>query len=290
MREERGPLGFQHDVRVSLPIDRLLALAAFTALSGPAALGAPRAEQGDCRVSAPREEHLKAVDPRGELEFAAGGRAVLSGLHWPEDESLSREARARLLERRARPLTVIARGEIDRWGRAHVDAATVGENGGDMTGDLAGTLIAAGLALTDAGESDALCRPDLLALEEAPRRAGRGLWTSPVRDARDGKGLEAAEGDFVLAQGRVLHVGERSRRTYLNFARRGEPGLSVTVPKRTWRIMQERGLTAATLRGRFVRVRGRVEVWRGPVIDIANADMIEVLEGQGAAGDEAPRR
>jgi hypothetical protein len=50
------------------------------------------------------------------------------------------------------------------------------------------------------------------------------------------------------------------------------------VSKRTWRQLQERGLSAATLRGRLVRVRGIVELWRGPTLDVASADMIEILD------------
>ena len=76
----------------------------------------------------------------------------------------------------------------------------------------------------------------------------------------------------------TAEVGERARRTYLDFARRGEDGLTVTVSKRTWRLLQERGLSAANLRGRLVRVRGIVEVWRGPTLDMASADMIEILD------------
>ena len=102
---------------------------------------------------------------------------------------------------------------------------------------------------------------------------------------RDGAALRARMGRFVVTQGRVLWVGERARRTYLDFARKGEDGLTVTVSKRTWRHLQERGLSAASLRGREVRVRGRLEAWRGPTLDVASADMIEVLDGE-----RAPRR
>ncbi len=34
-----------------------------------------------------------------------------------------------------------------------------------------------------------------------------------------------------------------------------------------------------------MRVRGTVEIWRGPILDIAAADLIEVLEGRGVPGN-----
>ena len=246
-----------------------------------AAQAAPRVEES-CRASALREDRLEAVGPRGEMVLASGARAILAGLHWPETDSEAAEASAWLMRHRGRPLTLSAFGAEDRWGRAPVEAFADPASEEDEPVDLAAGLIAAGLAAVDAGESDVLCRPDLLALEAAPRAGGRGVWRVPVHDARDGPGLAALAGRFVVAEGRVVHVGERPARTYLDFARRGGAGLSVTVPKRTWRTMSERGLSASRLRGRLARVRGRVEIRRGPTIEIVGAGMIEIVEGEQA--------
>ncbi|SFG36865.1 hypothetical protein SAMN05192565_102153 [Methylobacterium gossipiicola] len=234
----------------------------------------------ECRTAPLPDTALTAIGARGELAFASGTRGVLDGLRWPETPDLAEAAAAWLETHRGVPLTLVARGETDRWGRVHVDALAA-----DGTVDLAGGLIEAGLAVVDAGERDSLCRPGLLALEAAARGAGRGLWregaSSPGEHAaEDGVALRARLGRFVVARGRVLWVGERARRTYLDFARRGGDGLTVTVSKRTWRQLQDRGLSAATLRGRLVRVRGIVEIWRGPTLDVASADMIEVLDSQ----------
>jgi len=234
----------------------------------PAMAAAP-----ECRTNPLPTTALTAVGPRGELVFASGARGVLDGLRWPEASEFAGAAAAWLEAQRGVPLILVARGETDRWGRFHVDASAA-----DGTVDLAGGLVEAGLATVDAGERDSLCRPGLLAVEAGARRAGRGLWRETEQDAQDGAALRTRLGRFVVARGRVLWVGERARRTYLDFARRGEDGLTVTVSKRTWRLLQERGLSAANLRGRLVRVRGIVEVWRGPTLDMASADMIEILD------------
>lgn len=245
-------------------------------LGGASARAAPRTAP-ECRPAPARVDAIAGIGPRGELALASGGRAVLSGLHWPEEAKAASAAEAWLGIRRGRPLTLVARGEPDRWGRVRVDASD--EAGGV---DLAGGLIAAGLAQADSGEADTLCRPALLGLEQAPRAAGSGLWSVPGPGVRDGAALRAAAGRFVVAQGRLVGVGERPGRTYLDFVSRGEDGLTVTVSKRTWRQLQERGLSATTLEGRLVRVRGVVEVRRGPTIDVASADMIEVLDEERA--------
>lgn len=238
-----------------------------------------RAVPPECRTVPLPAAALTAVSPRGELSFTSGARGVLDGLRWPEAPDLAGAAAAWLETHRGAPLTLTARGETDRWGRAHLDALAA-----DGTVDLAGGLVEAGLAVVDAGERDSLCRPGLLALEAGSRAAGRGLWREAEEKAEDGAALRTRLGRFVVARGRILWVGERARRTYLDFARRGADGLTVTLSKRTWRQVQERGLSAATLRGRLVRVRGIVELWRGPTLDVASADMIEVLDMAQAQG------
>lgn len=240
--------------------------------------GLAASADGACRAGASRDDSLAGLGPRGELVLASGRRARLSDLRWPDRPDQDEAARNRLLAFRGLPLAVTERGSEDRWGLRRID----GIAGGAEPVDLAGELIAAGLATADPGEADGLCRPGLRALESAPREAGRGVWAGGAVAATDLAGLTARAGRFAVVEGRILHVGERSSRTYLDFARRGEPGLTVTVQKRTWRSLSEHGLSAAALRGRFVRIRGMVEIGRGPLVELAGVEAIEVVEGERA--------
>lgn len=294
-RERAAPRerkGFALDAKAGGSM-RALALCALVLATVPA-WAASRSGPAECHPAAAREDAIDAVGPRGEIVLASGGRALLGSLGWPDETEAARAAADRLLARRGRPLTVVARGEPDRWGRARIDGTA--EDAGASV-DLAGSLIGAGLGLVDAGEGDALCRPALLAVEETARNAGLGLWRRPLLDAGDGAALRAAAGRFAVVQGVVRHVGERPARTYLDFAARGEDGLTVSVSKRTWRRMREHGLSAERLRGRVVRVRGVVEIRRGAMLDVASPDLIEVPEetppaasGAGPDRERAPRR
>jgi len=271
-----------------------LAAAGIASLAPLPSQAAPRSGPAECRAAAATRDTIAGLGPRGELRLGSGGQAVLGSLRWPEEPEDARAAEAWLQARVGQPLTLVARGEADRWGRIRVDAQT---EGADAT-DLAGGLIGAGLAPADAGEGETLCRPALLALEEAPRAAGRGIWARPRPAATDGTALRARAGRFAIVEGRVRRVGERAARTYLDFGPSGEDALTVTVSKRTWRRLLERGLSAAGLRGRRVRARGILEIWRGPTLDVASAEAIEVLpeeardDGlrQDANGEPAPRR
>ncbi|CAM3191787.1 MULTISPECIES: pentapeptide repeat-containing protein [Methylobacterium] len=250
-----------------------LVLAA-SGLAGPAGAAGP--DSGDCRPGPARAETLDGIGVRGEVLLGSGARAVLDSLRWPDAPDAAEAARAWLDARRGLALIVVPRGPPDRWGRERADIEIADSRVPDGDIDLAGGLIGAGLAVADANEREVLCRPALRAVEAGARDGKRGLWRAPVLQAADGPALRALAGRFAVVEGRIGHVGERSARTYLDFVARGADGLTVMVPKRTWRMMRARGLSAASLEGRRVRVRGILEVWRGPTLE-ATADAIEVL-------------
>ena len=116
----------------------------------------------------------------------------------------------------------------------------------------------------------------------APRgEQGLGVWAADrykPASADDIAHLRALAGRFALVEGRIRSIGERQQRTYLNFGSDWANDFTVIIPKRTWVIMRDRGLSARALNGRRVRGRGVVEAWRGPTMEIAVADMLEVLD------------
>jgi hypothetical protein len=132
----------------------------------------------------------------------------------------------------------------------------------------------------DADEQDALCNPTLLAAERRAREARLGFWKADrlILPAEKTATLAEQVGRFALAEGRVVSIGERATRTYLNFGRAGTGAFTVTLPKRTWSILRGRGVSAEGLRGRRIRARGIVEMWRAPTMEIVAADMLEILD------------
>jgi hypothetical protein len=215
----------------------------------------------------------------GAFALAGGGAARLVDVRLPESGPAAARASAVLAGLAGEEGLVGTIGEPDRWERA----PALLRIGRDRPVDLADLLVGEGLALVDAGPRDALCRPDLLAAEQVARAARRGIWAEAgtVLPARDQAALAAAAGRFAVVTGRVVSVGVRRDRTYLNFGRDWTRDFAVTIPRRTWGTLLARGHTAESLRGAEVRVRGVVEMRRAPGLDVASADMLEVT---------APRR
>jgi hypothetical protein len=235
------------------------------------------------------EDRMAGVSDAGDLLLASGRTVVVADLRWagPEPGPPMLDAAsakpgpiAWLRSLRDQRVTVRPTGEPDRWNRLTGSVALL--NGGSTPIDLAELAIAEGLALVDVGERDELCRPDLLKLELSARVAGRGVWTTPPVRAGDLEALAGRAGRFAVIEGRIVSVGERANRTYLNFGRDFAKDFAIVVPKRSWAAFKAAGRDATALRGRLVRVRGTIEVRRAPSLEITAPDMLEILpEGAG---------
>ncbi len=171
--------------------------------------------------------------------------------------------------------------EPDRWGRivAQMFVFTEGQEapGRWLEADLAG----AGRAVVRPEPQGRDCAGALLARERGARAAARGVWARGgirVHRADDVAEIAAEAGRHAIVEGRVLSVGERASRTYLNFGRRWSEDFTVTVPKRLWETMGP----GAAWRGRHVRVRGVIDMAGGPLIAVTMAEQIEILSGSAA--------
>lgn len=236
------------------------------------------------------DDVVASVSDTGEFRLVSGTLVRLADLRLARDGDGARRGLAFLRTIAGSPVLAREVGPPDRWGRAAAHLALPGTPGIDL-GEL---LVSEGLAVVDPGGRDLLCRPELLAAEERARRARLGLWRDGAWPLATGghEALAGASGDFAIVQGRVVSVGERRERTYLNFGRDWSRDFNVTIPRRSWESLKARGVTAASLTGRTIRVRGTVEIRRAPTLDLPVPDMLEIVdEDRGTAGkDERDRR
>jgi hypothetical protein len=256
------------------------------ALASPA--GADEAPRPFRCAETTSSDFLADVSPEGEFRLAGGGVARLADLRLAP---AGQAARAAGLWLRSLGQTQVRLRELappDRWGRA---AVILEIPGGAVPIDVGELLVSEGLAIVDPGQRDMLCRRELLAAENRARENRLGLWregTWPIPAAALAD-LERAAGSFAIVEGRVLSVGERRERTYLNFGRDWSRDFNVTIPRRSWADLKARGVTAETLKGRLVRVRGMVEARRTPTLDLVVPDMLELVEARASrSGDRWP--
>lgn len=169
-----------------------------------------------------RPDRLQTVTPEGDLVLESGGPAKLAGLRLPDDGPLRAEAIVLLRAKTGTDVLLEASPERDRWSRI---SAVIRLEEGTPALDLGRSLVETGLAIVDLAASSALCRADLLQFEDAARKRSLGVWRDdrykPI-DAGDTERLRASVGRFVLVEGRIRSIGERSQRVYLNFGGIGQ--------------------------------------------------------------------
>jgi hypothetical protein len=201
----------------------------------------PAAAEG-CAPPTGGETKVVSISEDGDIELADGRIAKLAFVDVPE--GFAEAARASIVSTVGEAVRVIHIGaSADRWGRilALIFPSKSAAESGAQDASLGALIVRAGLARVKpeamAGVENLECFRAMLASETAARRAGAGLWADTryaLKDAADTAGLLGLTGSFAVFEGRVLSVGERRERTYLNFGKRWSEDTTVTIPQRIW--------------------------------------------------------
>lgn len=164
----------------------------------------------------------------------------------------------------------------DRWGRHGV---SVLHDGGGPDRDLALGLVRSGLAMAWPVELPPNCRNLYLQAEASARLANRGRWIHmqhATLDASRGADVATRAGQVTIMSGRINHVGQTRRASYLNFGVRGT-GASAEMGLSVWRGLEGQGWTRDSLKGKMVRVRGVVMEGRPARLLLGDVSAIEFL-------------
>jgi hypothetical protein len=117
-----------------------------------------------------------------------------------------------------------------------------------------------------------------LPLEVNARRSKAGIWRQEMQifNANDPTLVEAAD-EFRIVTGTVTSVGQTKSRTYLNFSDNWSLDFTASIRKRDMGNFKTAGMDLKYLSGKTVRVRGWMDVWRGPHMGLSHPEQIEVI-------------
>lgn len=180
-------------------------------------------------------------------EFARGHRATLA-VHVPKQDRYDR-IRAQ----------VFFEGFEERW--------------------LQVALLRRGLARVNIAPDRSECAAELYAAEREARQKGFGLWANSAYAVRSPENVGRDTGTFQLVEGRVLSVGERDSRFYLNFGSDWRTDFTVTIAPEDRANFRAANIDPAGYQGKYVRVRGFVKQLNGPEIEVATPEAIEPING-----------
>jgi micrococcal nuclease len=218
----------------------------------------------------------KALD--GETFVTTDGTQVrLAGVHGPPDKrdavlrSTTEAARAALaINLQKGALTLAADSVPDRYGRVaaqvFVDRAWV-----------QGTLLKAGMLRVVPDLASAPCAKELIAAEDEARTARIGHWRDGVFSLRTPDQLGGRVGTFQTVEGTVTTATTYKGRAYINFGADYRTDFTVTIAPSDMKSFRTARFDVKKLAGRRVRVRGWVELYNGPEMEIATPAAIETL-------------
>lgn len=144
-----------------------------------------------------------------------------------------------------------------------------------------GAMVSAGLARAYSFADNRAHAAALLALESEARKARRGIWAHPfytVRAAADPTALDRLVGTFQIIEGMVCSAAETRANVYVNFGPDWKTDTTLRIDKPDWPLFEDAGWSVHTLPGTRVRLRGWVDRYNGPMVDMDHPERLERLD------------
>jgi endonuclease YncB( thermonuclease family) len=219
------------------------------------------------------EGRISAILDARTLRLDDGREVRLSGIEIPAVAGIAGTAwlRDHALEQK---ITLRGNDTPDRYGRQHAFVFIAGDGA-----TLQSALVAEGHAIVSASPGDETCMASLKQAELSAESSRLGVWARPefVLTARATDDLLKQTGRFRLVEGKILSARQVGTMLYLNFDKRRIQGFAVTISRRMMPAFAAAGMTAATLTGRRVRVRGWISQHGGPRMEARLPGQIEFI-------------
>lgn len=189
---------------------------------------------------------------------------------WAPAEA-ARRALAQLLE--SAPITIHPTIDgLDRYGR---QPALVYLPDGQL---LQTALLRQGHARIIALPADEELSRELLAAEQKARIARRGLWDHPYYRIRPARPSNLEADRFQVVIGIIVSANRVRNGAYLNFGRHWKTDVTVRLDRTAAASFEERYSPVEELAGRRALVRGWVQEDDGPLIEIRDHRLVELLD------------
>ncbi len=254
---------------------RFLMFLVFVSLFLPPAYAGGLEEGGRARVASVVDGDTVLLDDRRQVRLV-GLQAPKLPLGRPGFEKwpLAGEAK-RALEKLVLGKTVaLGYGgqRTDRHGRA---LAHLFGDGGTW---IQGEMLRLGMARVYTFADNRKLAGDMYALEGEARSGKRGIWGDPYYAVRATAETLNDLDTFQVVEGKVLDAAKVKGRVYLNFGADWRSDFTISISPRAGRLFKKSGFDALALEGRWVRVRGWIKKFNGPMIEATHPEQIELLD------------
>lgn len=161
-------------------------------------------------------------------------------------------------------------GRINRMGQ---DIAQVQRESDKVW--VQGTLLSLGLARVRTAQRNPEMAQQMYDLEQAAMKDKTGIWENYSKVLKPEE-AEAHEGSFQIIEGRIESAALKQNRIYLNFGKDWKSDFTISIAPENKRAFSKQNLDPLQWNGKQVRVRGWIESYNGPYIQISHPAAIEV--------------
>lgn len=175
-------------------------------------------------------------------------------------------------------------GRINRMGQ---DIAQV-ERESDKVW-VQGTLLSLGLARVRTAQRNPEMAQQMYDLEQAAMKDKAGIWekSSKILTPEEAEGRE---GSFQIVEGRIESAALKQNRIYLNFGKDWKTDFTISIAPEDKRAFLKQNLDPLQWNGKQVRVRGWIESYNGPYMQINHPAAIEVkIDEPAQSSAESPQ-
>lgn len=252
-------------------VKSLLATVIIAALPGLPAEAAP-----DCDAQT-ETVRLAGVNAVGDPTLSDGRVLRLIGLAPRQDDADAARFRAGLEPFGGRTLLLAILGSPDRWGRWPAKLYLPADGPAGQRQELVLALTRSGAALPLPESTSSACRAGTDPVQVALRPAPPPFRPMAI-NGHDLAAVKAQEERYVMLEGRIASIGERSQRTYLNFSRRPGEAASIVVSRAVWRDLKGAGWTTGSLSGKRVRAYGVLSGRDGLLLEATSRAALELID------------
>ena len=123
------------------------------------------------------------------------------------------------------------------------------------------------------------CVGALFAAERAAREQHAGIWAVPEYAVRTPDALTPRDkGTFQIVEGKVVHATVKSGRGYLDFGEDWKSDFTAAIGPDCIKAFRALGIDPRHYEGHTIRVRGWIDEYHGPEIDVAAPQDIEFVQ------------
>lgn len=152
-----------------------------------------------------------------------------------------------------------------------------------------GALLALGLARAKTTQRNPEMADQMYRLERQAREAKSGIWAEdagyPVLTPEQAMGRLQS---FQIIEGTVHSATIKQNRIYINFGADWRTDFTISIAPQSRRLFSRAGLDPLQWNGRKIRVRGWLEEYNGPYIEIDHPQALEFLDSPPAAPAQNP--